>query len=263
MKRLNYLWRIVATGLCFVIFSVGALVLSYLLIPLANLPRGGAESKRLRTRWLIHKTMRFFTRLMSVLGLIEFATSDAEKVLSLARGKIVIANHPSLIDVVVLISIMPHADCIVKRELLENPFIKGVLRAAGYINNGGDVDRLISACQQSLNSGYSLIIFPEGTRTTPSKEMILQRGASNIALRCKVDLVPVLISCVPTTLTKDEKWCSIPSRKVKFTLQVGTPIETASFAGGEHSVAIQARHLTEHILSHYQKIREREIYDRA
>lgn len=253
MKSLDYLWRLLATGICFASFSLGALVLSLVVIPLVNLHTRNRSDRIRRTRWCVHMTLRKFTQMMSLLGVIEFDTAAAGKILARQRGKVIIANHPSLIDVVVLISVMPHANCIIKKDLWENRFLSGVLKAADYIRNSGDPENLIRACQRSLDEGYALIIFPEGTRTTPGQEMTLQRGASNIALLCKADLVPVLIQCKPTTLTKNEKWYSIPPTKVHFSLQVDPPFELAQFDAEKSSRAIKARQLTAQIKSHYMK----------
>lgn len=253
MKRLGYLWRMLATGFCFASFSLGGLMLSFVVIPLVNLQSRDRVERIRRTRWCVHMTLRIFTRMMSLLGVIDFDTAAAGQVLARQRGKVIIANHPSLIDVVVLISVMPHANCIIKKDLWDNLFIRGVLKAADYIRNSGDMENLIGACQRSLDEGYSLIIFPEGTRTTPGQEMTLQRGASNIALLCKADLVPVLIQCKPTTLTKNEKWYSIPPTKVHFSLQVHPPFELAQFDTERSSRAIKARQLTAQIKSHYMK----------
>ncbi len=253
MTRLNRYWRVFATGLCFATFSVGGLLLSFIVIPVISLVSADAQQKRRRTRRCIHLVLRFFTRMMSVLGVIEFDIGEAGQALRQHHGKVVIANHPSLIDVVVLISLMPHADCIVKNELWDNPCIGRVLQASQYINNSGDVEQLISACQRTLDEGSSLIIFPEGTRTTPGETLVLQRGASNIALRCKVPLVPVLITCEPATLTKNEKWYSVPPSRVKFSLRVDEVIDTVGFEAEKPSVAIRARHLTAQIQNYYTK----------
>jgi 1-acyl-sn-glycerol-3-phosphate acyltransferase len=173
VKRINYYWRVIATGLCFATFSVGGLVLSFGVIPVIGLSSDDHLEKRRRTRHFIHRTLRLFTSLMRTLGVIEFDTREAGDTLLGHHGKVIIANHPSLIDVVVLMALMPHADCIVKNELWDNACIGRVLRAAQYINNRGDVEQLISACQQSLLEGYSLIIFPEGTRSTPGEALVL------------------------------------------------------------------------------------------
>ncbi|WP_369678325.1 lysophospholipid acyltransferase family protein, partial [Enterococcus faecium] len=86
-----------------------------------------------------------------------------------AKGQLIIANHPSLIDVVVLISIVRNADCVVKADLWKNPFLKGVVKATGYINNDADPEYFLNQCQQSFARGNNLIVFPEGTRSVPGK----------------------------------------------------------------------------------------------
>lgn len=244
MRQLNYLWRLMATGLCFATFSLCALILGVAVFPLVNLRYKESSRKIELSRKIIQKSLRFFVCLMSTLKVIDFDLSIVEAELVKHPGKVVISNHPSLIDVVVLLSIVPHAVCIVKQELWSNPFLRGTLTAAGYIKNSGDVEDLMEACNNSLNMGYALMIFPEGTRTTPGKEMVLQRGAANIALRCKADLVSVLIRCYPTTLTKDESWYNIPPTKAHFTLQMGKTFNVAEFQTEGQSPSVRARYLT-------------------
>lgn len=252
-STMNYLWRLIATGVCFASFSLGGLILTYIVIPLTTLRYRDDSRRTEQSRRVIYKSFRLFIHQMSFLGVINFDLADAESKLSNQKGKVIIANHPSLIDVVVLISIVPHANCIIKEELWENRFVKGVLSAAGYIKNSGNVEQLISACSRSLAQGHSLIIFPEGTRTTPNQKMSLKRGASNIALRCAADLVPVLIRCQPTTLTRNERWYSIPPRKVNFSLRVGTPMEISNFQQQGQSLSVSARLLTAHIKDYFVK----------
>src|SRR5690606_1722708 len=86
MKRLNYAWRMLATGLCFATFSISGLVLSYGIIPAMHLLSRDAAVNRLRTRKLIQQCFRNFTRMMSFLGVIEFDIRDAEQQLARHRG---------------------------------------------------------------------------------------------------------------------------------------------------------------------------------
>ena len=59
----------------------------------------------------------------------------------------------------------------------------------------------------------SLLIFPEGARTAKGELLNeFQRGAANIAIRANVPIRPVLITCTPSTLTKNEKWYHVPSQ---------------------------------------------------
>ncbi|MCD2476569.1 1-acyl-sn-glycerol-3-phosphate acyltransferase, partial [Staphylococcus aureus] len=77
--------------------------------------------------------------------------------------------------------------------------------AASYICNDSGVG-VIDDCIASLRAGNNLIIFPEGTRTTPGRPVQLQRGAANIAIRGRCDMTPVHIRCSPPALSKELPW---------------------------------------------------------
>ena len=127
----------------------------------------------------------------------------------------------------------------------------------GYIKNSEDPEELIQACDKSLKEGYCLVIFPEGTRTSPGQPTKLQRGASNIALRCQADIVPVSIQCHPSTLTKSEPWYQIPSVKSKFQVSVDKPININQYINSETSVSVSARKLTEVIKQYISRETEK------
>lgn len=253
MKLLDHCWRVVATGICFAMFSLSGLVLTGLVFPSVNLFVRNDSKRLLAAQHIVHRNFRVFMALMSLLGVIEFDVREARLKLVDQRGKIIVANHPSLIDVVVLVSLLPHAVCIVKQELWNNVFFKGVLNAAGYIKNSGETDTLIETCRKALDMGCSLIVFPEGSRTVPNHPMELKRGASQIALRSGVDIVPVLINVSPTTLTKNERWYHVPAEKVTLTIRVGEPITTTSFQREDQSLAVRARRLTACIAEYFNK----------
>jgi 1-acyl-sn-glycerol-3-phosphate acyltransferase len=103
----------------------------------------------------------------------------------------VAANHPSLLDVVMLISLIPNADCIVRGSLKGN-IVAGVIRRL-YIPNSLNFEQLAAACVESLNRGNCIIIFPEGTRTPRSGEMRLKKGAARLSLSSGRSIVPVHI----------------------------------------------------------------------
>ncbi|GAA0208706.1 hypothetical protein GCM10009123_15210 [Kangiella japonica] len=184
---------------------------------------------------------------MQSLGIFTFDLEQARRDLEGVEGKVIIANHPSLIDVVALISLIPKADCVVKQGLWDNFLLKRVVRVADFINNDQDVNKLIENCKKTLQEGYNLVIFPEGTRTVPNKPIKLQRGAANIAVRCEQNLLPVIIDCNPTTLTKQEKWYQIPSRRALFSMRVIEEIDVIPFIQNEKNQSIAARRLTDHI----------------
>lgn len=241
-------WRIVATGLCFSTFGLGGLLLRVLVFPLLRLMVWNRQRRALIAKWLIHQSFRVFVGLMATVGVISYEVRGREK---LKRdGLLILANHPSLIDVVFLISFVSRADCIVKGTLARNPFTRGPVRAAGFACNDSGAG-LVEDCIASVRSGNNLVIFPEGTRTPLSGEARLQRGAANIAVRGGIDITPVRIRCSPPMLTKGVKWYRVPERRAHFVIEVCDDIRVRDFTEGCAGEALAARRLTDHLTEYF------------
>lgn len=246
LARINYAWRLAATGGCFLTFGIGGLVLSVIIFPVIRLIP--SPKKSLRARWVIHKAFGMFLWLMHTTGVLRLEISGGEKLRN-CRNALVLANHPTLVDVIALVSLMPTASCVVKQALWNNPFLGGVVRAADYISNS-EPEMLIQDCATDLRIGNPLLIFPEGTRSSPGQSMRFKRGAAYIALNSDVPIFPVLISCTPPTLTKHEKWYKIPERRFHLLIKVHDPITISQWVDSAAPSAIAARQLT-HALEKY------------
>lgn len=245
--KLNHLWRTLATGLSFLAFGLGGLLLRILVFPALQLLARDPLRRRLARR-LVQKSFGFHIELMRVLGVLTYEIRGRER---LQRdGLLILANHPTLIDVVFLISLLPNADCVVKPSLARNPFTRGPVRATGYVH-ADDGHDLIEECIASIRSGSNLLIFPEGTRTRRGVPMRLQRGAANIAVRGRIDVTPVRLSCVPMTLGKGEKWYHVPSCRFHVVVDVRPDIEVAPFLDGAQVEALAARRLTAYLSQYF------------
>ncbi|MBE1159935.1 lysophospholipid acyltransferase family protein [Dyella acidiphila] len=239
----NYLWRLFATGASFVLFGLGGLVLRLLVLPLLGLLPGDANERRRRARAAISKAFYLHVQFMYRSGVLSYRFDGVEK---LGRpGQMIIANHPSLIDVVFLIAHIRDANCIVKQSLWRNPFTRGPVCRAHYISNNGSPEMLEQAAD-ALRAGETLIVFPEGTRTKPQCPPVFHRGAAAIALRGAQVITPVFITVTPTTLTKAEPWYRIPPRRVQVSLRVGADIDTESF-NAQAAMPIASRRLNQHL----------------
>lgn len=216
LTKLGRFWRIFATGFCFSVFGLGGLLVPLFVLPVQFLLYRDKQKRRKAARFTVHLLFKFFVGLMGMLGIFKFTIADKKQFANL-HGKLVLANHPTLIDVVVLISLIPNADCVVKAHLFSNPFMRGVIKSTGYISNDCP-DGLLTDCAASLASGNNVIVFPEGTRTTPGHALKFKRGAANIALRCRAEIVSVLIHVSPSTLTKSEMWYEVAPTQAKFDL---------------------------------------------
>ena len=246
-ERIGYCWRVFATGLSFVSFGVGGILLRVLVFPLLNLFVWNNPQRTVLARRIIRLTFGTFVGLMRGLGVLRYEVVGRHRLER--NGLLILANHPTLIDTVFLMALVSRADCIVKGGLWNNPFTRGPVRAAGYINNDQGAD-LVANCIASLSIGNNLIIFPEGTRTPSSGVISLKRGAANIAARGRYNITPVVISCNPMTLGKGEKWWRVPARFAQFRIEVKEDIEIDQFINNGVSEVMAARQLTQY-LEHY------------
>lgn len=249
IKAVDYGWRLVATGISFLAFGLGGLILRTACFPLMTLLLRNANSRVRHVRLVVHYSFRLFVWLMQTLGVLRYRIIGAEKLNR--SGLLILSNHPTLIDVVFLISLVPNASCVVKSVLARNPFTRGPVTAAEYICNDTGSE-LIADCIRSVQSGNNLIVFPEGTRTPVNGKMQLQRGAANIAIRGARDITPVIIRCEPLCLTKGAPWWKIPARRADFVIEVRDDIPVAPFIEAANSeAALAARNLTNHLRNYF------------
>jgi len=214
-------WRLFATGLCFVLFGLGGVLLRLVVFPLQGLRGGDAQTRQRRARQTVHRSFRLFVQTMRTLGILTLEVRGAERLGQ--PGQLIIANHPSLLDVVLLIGLIPDANCIVKHGLFHNPFTRGALTACGYISNDASLE-MFERAVHVLQAGETLIVFPEGTRTPVNALPRFHRGACAIALRGARCVTPVAINMSPRSLCKGEPWYRIPPRRMRYVIDVGEDI---------------------------------------
>lgn len=233
--------RIIVTASGFLLFAVVALLLSLLVFPPLLLLPVSWRRKRSYSRWILSRCLRLYLGYFRLSGIIL-----QPKILGLENlqrsGQLIVASHPSLIDVLFLLALVEHSNCIAKNALWRNPVTIALVYALGYIRN--DSPDLISQCAESLRQGDSLIIFPEGTRSRPGQALKFLRGAANIALAAQQDITPVIISCKPSMLRKDQKWYQVPDRAPQYVVEVCPSIAITPYIGGDQPRAKAARRLT-------------------
>ena len=223
MSLINFYWRLWATGASFSVFGLGALVITMTLFPFIHLVAANRKQANHGCQYVVHMSFRAFIWMMKTLGVLTYEFSESEK-LSDGTGKLIIANHPTLLDVVFIISRLPTSQCVVKKAAWSNPFLAGVMWATGYIQNEDPIV-LVDDCVRVLNEGDNLVIFPEATRTVPGRKMKLKRGAASVIAESRSSFTPLILTCVPSTLAKGQKWFEIPNRRVHFKISVGDPID--------------------------------------
>ncbi|MGC3979828.1 MAG: lysophospholipid acyltransferase family protein [Steroidobacteraceae bacterium] len=248
---LDRVWRIVATGFVFVVFGLGALLISATIFPVLRLSTRSTAVARLRIQRAMQLTFKAYVWLMKILGLLTYEVQHIERLW--LPGQLVIANHPSLIDVVFLVSLMPRVDCIVKQGLWRNPFLRWPVAWASYIPNTTG-EELVEECAATLRRGNSLLVFPEGTRSVPGQPLRMQRGVARIALAAGAPVLPVTIELTEPTLTKGYPWYRVPKARPHFCIKVGEPWSPTVYNPQGQTGALAARRLTEFFGDYYAAV---------
>ena len=247
--RLERQWRGIGTALFLAIIGLGGSALALSVFPLIALASPERKRRRRRIQRVLHHSLRLYCRAIHALRIADIHLDGLDSLRSL-QGTLIIANHPSLLDVVMIMAAVPEVQCVVKGALWKNPFFRLTVEGAGYIRNDLPAEDLLAACTATLRDGNNLIVFPEGGRTRFGQPLQLHRGFANIALRAPADILPLLIHCHPPVLHKGNPWWRVPPHRTTFRIEAGERLDMREFLGyGYHSLS--ARHLVTCIQQYY------------
>ena len=227
-NKLLYAYRVLAKWLSFAVFGLFSLTLTLVVLPFLLVFVRPKQRRKERAHRMISSAMKFFVSIMHTLGIVNLEVDNRSAYRNLS-SKIIVANHPSLLDVVMLLSLVPNADCIVNAYLTHS--ILTVIARHIYILNSLDHEDLFRTCTESLKQGNCLIVFPEGTRTPRSGKVILRKGAARLALSSGCNIVPVHIGGTDKFgLGKKDPWTGFnPTERYVYRLTMQKEINTEKY----------------------------------
>ena len=173
---------------CFGIFGLGSMVLNFFIFPLINLfckncDKTGIYHAIIRCLW------RFFLLLLIKLRLIKLDIKDMQALENI-KGKIVVATHPSFIDILILVALIPKSTGFTKQSMTKNFIIKNLVNSI-FIPNVLEYEELMAKTKEMLDKGFNVIIFPMGSRHRRGEHLKIKKGAATIALETNKNIVPV------------------------------------------------------------------------
>jgi 1-acyl-sn-glycerol-3-phosphate acyltransferase len=231
-KQLNQIWRLFATGFGFFLFGLGGLVIGIVIFPLIFIFVRNRETRQTVARQLVSNAFKLFLAIVKGLGILSYEIVGIENAI-VGQNQIIVANHPTLIDVTFLVALFPMADCVIKEAITRNPFMRSVVFSTNYIPSG-NTGKLLNTCVSRLKSGASLLLFPEGTRSVPGKPLEFKLGTACFATKSKADILFITIQCTqPRFLAKNEPWYRIPADRPFYSIRVypSQPLDTLIPAG--------------------------------
>lgn len=234
--------RVCLAAAAYIGFWLGGVVVSIFFLPVSwlryrSVPR--VEQAAACQRW-VQRAFRVLIDFMRITGLVHFVPRSVDPTTP-AGGFVLIANHPTLVDVAALTSVFGRFTCIAKTSFFRAPFLGRILRWCAYLDGGiGDPFSGIIVVKQGverLAEGMPVLIFPEGTRSPEHELYPFKRGAFEIACRAKVPVFPVLIRCEPLALSKSKRWYQIPATTAYLTLTPLAVINPTEFGNDAAAMA--------------------------
>ncbi len=210
-------WQTTAFFGAYFIFAVVGVLASMICMGLAILFRG-RRARRFGQK-VIRALFGFFVGYLRAFGLMQLDASELSE-LHASKGLIVTANHPGLLDAVLMVSQVPQAVCLMKGSLARNIVLSGTARLAGYINNKSSVG-LVKQCEERLKEGANLLVFPEGTRTTGGKLLPFKMGFALVAVLTESPVQTIIITAEGNVLGKSWPLLKKPIFPVRYSLRLG------------------------------------------
>jgi 1-acyl-sn-glycerol-3-phosphate acyltransferase len=119
---------------------------------------------------------------------------------------VMVANHLSLLDILVLFRLFRHFKWVSKIENFRVPCIGWNMRLNRYIplrrGDRASVVEMMNLCEQALAEGNSIMMFPEGTRSPTGKMRAFKTGAFELALKSERPILPLVITGTADALPK-------------------------------------------------------------
>lgn len=176
------------TFYAFVFFTSGCGILSGIVPVLMLLPVSGRRKKE----WfnsMLRVTLRFFLKTIVTVKQINM-NPTGEK---FDKPAVIIANHQSFVDILVLLALLPRVVMVTNRWVWKSPFFGRIVRFSGFMSTDEGYDTMVQRLQLKVANGYSVVIFPEGTRSSDCTVKRFHKGAFFLAGALKLDIVPVLL----------------------------------------------------------------------
>lgn len=205
--------RRVSVVVAFAVFAVGTAVISRVLIP-RHRRRTRAlddEARRAADEQFLLRCFRWLTRYFRRRGLVRFTPPPLPA--DLPKGAFVlVANHPSFIDVLHLKSIVPGLRCVVRADLWRRWWLGPLLRFSDDIPGPDGTSasvgetRVLDQFVARLRSGQRVLVFPEGSRSPEAGLRRFRRGAIEAAVQAGVPVVPAVVRVCPPSLNHERGW---------------------------------------------------------
>jgi 1-acyl-sn-glycerol-3-phosphate acyltransferase len=227
--------RIPLSGLAFLLFYGGASILAWVLLPILRwrIRNLGPVEQREAIDEFMQRSYQFSIRFMAAFGLMHYSMPEIDRSQLPPPPWVIVANHPTLIDVLFIKAALPGVVVLVKAALFREPSFRRLFEASGDFKGPEVEDQALGSTAvldtfvDRLRAGRSVLVFPEGTRSNSWRLRRFRRGAAEAAIRANVPIIPFFVLADPPVLKKGDKWYQMPARVPEFRVEMLPPITTA------------------------------------
>lgn len=228
----------------FSVFGIGCLIVGFLVLPIVNFFIK-KKSKRLNIYSnIVHSTWKFFVKFLQLIGVLKFSIENINSFKHI-KNSIIVATHPSYIDVLILLSLIPRTTCFVAPRLTENTFFKQVVESM-FLISGKPLDELLIDTDFMLKEGFNVLIFPSGIRHRKNEYPKIKKGAALIAMNSKKDVIPVIMHTDFDFLQIGQPFYDAGEKAVTYSIKCNDKIKVEHFLINQDEVEVR-KTLTEAI----------------
>ncbi|MBC7862417.1 MAG: 1-acyl-sn-glycerol-3-phosphate acyltransferase, partial [Bacteroidia bacterium] len=148
--------------------------------------------------------------------------------LDIKKPSLIIANHGSFLDILLVLMLNPRVIILVKTWVYKSPLFGLFIRYAGYVYKEEGAEANLETIKKRIADGYSVVIFPEGTRSEDGEIKRFHKGAFYLAQELQLDITPILIHSAYQTLPKGDYMV----KKGALNLKILPRIEAADLSWG-------------------------------
>ncbi len=194
------LWSWSRSVFSFTYFALGAVVLTVLGVILIKLNPFNKE----KGKYIYH------ILLSKLCGSVLYIMGNFKKVVNnplkenFKKPAVIIANHQSFLDILAMTMLHPKAVLLTNKWVWNSPVFGAVVRMADFYPVIEGAENSIELMRDRVKHGYSIIVFPEGTRTSYPPMKRFHKGAFYLAHELNLDVVPILLHGTGYTMTKGD-----------------------------------------------------------
>lgn len=189
---------IIISLFAFTYFLLGSLLISFIGVVLFKL----IPVKSSRKKYFYHVLLKHFTwSLVYIMGNVKKQIFHRE-LADFSKPVVLIANHSSFLDILLTVSLHPKLILLTNRWVWNSPVFGAAVRVAEYYPVMEGAENTIPQLEGKVREGYSIVVFPEGTRSVDGTIGRFHKGAFYIAQQLKLDVLPLLIHGASHTMSK-------------------------------------------------------------